>query len=87
MSAIEFSHHIDNHIHMFRNIEIAGCEVIPVFLPHVLDGRNSDDYVARVEPSSQGGKKMAELFLNIINEDSASSLNVQPPHSNAISDR
>ena len=32
----------------------------------VLDGKNSDDYVARVEPSSQGGKKMAGYFLDIL---------------------
>ena len=48
------------------NIEIEGCEVIPVPLFNVLDGKDSDDYVARVEPSARGGKKMAEYFLDII---------------------
>lgn len=36
-------------------IHIPECEVIPVPLFNVLDGKNSQDYVARVEPSSQGG--------------------------------
>jgi len=47
-------------------IRIEGTQVIPVPLYNVLDGRNSVDYVARVEPSSSGGKKMAEYFLDII---------------------
>mmetsp|Transcript_35688 Transcript_35688/g.52341 ORF Transcript_35688/g.52341 Transcript_35688/m.52341 type:complete len:349 (-) Transcript_35688:144-1190(-) len=47
-------------------IQILGCEVIPVPLFHVLDGKNSRDYVARVEPSARGGKKMAEFFLDTI---------------------
>jgi hypothetical protein len=37
-------------------IEIPGCEVVPVPLFNVLDGKDSRDYVARVEPSSQGGE-------------------------------
>jgi hypothetical protein len=47
-------------------ITIPGVEVVPVPLFNVLDGKNSRDYVARVEPSSQGGRKMAEYFLDIL---------------------
>lgn len=48
------------------NIKLKGTQVIPVPLFQVLDGKNSDDYIARVEPSSQGGKKMAGYFLDIL---------------------
>lgn len=50
-------------------IEIPGTRVIPVPLFNVLDGKNGDDYVDRVEPSSQGGRKMAECFLDVIERD------------------
>jgi len=48
-------------------IKIQGSEVIPVPLFHVLDGKTSSDYVARVEPSAKGGMKMAEYLLDVIN--------------------
>jgi len=47
-------------------IRIPGSEVIPIPLFHALDGRRSEDYVARVEPSASGGKKMAEYMLDVI---------------------
>ena len=50
-------------------ITIGGTTVVPVPLFHALDGKTSDDYVARVEPSSQGGRKMAEYLLNVIVRD------------------
>lgn len=37
-------------------------EVVPVPLYEALDGRDSSDYVQRVEPSAQGGQKMAALI-------------------------
>jgi hypothetical protein len=37
--------------------------VVPVPLFEALDGKNTDDYVQRVEPSVQGGRKMAKLLL------------------------
>ena len=46
--------------------KISGAHVIPVALFHSLDGTRSEDYVARVEPSGIGGKKMAELLLDAI---------------------
>lgn len=51
-------------------IRIEGSEVIPVPLFHVLDGKNTEDYVARVEPSALGGKKMAEYLLDVIDNPS-----------------
>ena len=44
-------------------IKIPGSEVIPIPLFHPLNGRISGDYVARVEPSATGGRKMAEYML------------------------
>ena len=44
--------------------------MIPVPLFHVLDGKNTEDYVARVEPSALGGKKMAEYLLDVIDNPS-----------------
>lgn len=43
-------------------IEIEGTIVVPCALYEAMDGKNKEDYVARVEPSVQGGKKMAELL-------------------------
>ena len=51
-----------------RNIHIPGTQVIPVPLFHALDGKTTNDYVARVEPSSQGGRKMAEYILDMIDD-------------------
>jgi hypothetical protein len=50
----------------FSKIKIQGCEVIPVPLFNVLNGKNTQDYAYRVEPSAQGGRKMAEYLLDII---------------------
>ena len=56
-------------------IRIPGSEVIPIPLFHTLDGTRSEDYVARVEPSAIGGKKMAEYLLDVIHSDSGNSNN------------
>mmetsp|Transcript_31136 Transcript_31136/g.47234 ORF Transcript_31136/g.47234 Transcript_31136/m.47234 type:complete len:83 (+) Transcript_31136:1497-1745(+) len=56
-----------------RRIRIPGSEVIPVPLFNVLDGKKSEDYVARVEPSAIGGKKMAEFLWDIIHSTQPSS--------------
>lgn len=47
-------------------IKIDGTEVVPVPMYEVMDGSDTNDYVQRVEPSSQGGEKMAKLFLSKI---------------------
>ena len=53
-------------------IDIPGTTVIPVPLFEVLDGKTSGDYEQRVEPSSQGGQKMAEYLLDIVERDEQS---------------
>jgi hypothetical protein len=47
-------------------IQIEGVEVIPCPLFDVLDSKDEEDFVARVEPSSQGGKKMADRFKELL---------------------
>ena len=47
-------------------IQIPGSVVVPVPLFQALDGTRSEDYVARVEPSASGGRKMAEYMLDVI---------------------
>jgi hypothetical protein len=44
-------------------VEIPGAKVIPVPLYNALDGKNSNMYVARVEPSVEGGRAIAGLIL------------------------
>jgi hypothetical protein len=52
--------------------------VIPVPLFHALDGKLSREYVERVEPSSQGGRKMAEFLLDIIDDKGSDSFYNRP---------
>ena len=47
-------------------IQLEGVEVLPLPLYNVLDGKNSDDYEQRVEPSVQGGQKMARAIMDCI---------------------
>ncbi|KAJ9649239.1 hypothetical protein H2201_004247 [Coniosporium apollinis] len=49
-----------------REIAIPGTRVIPCPVFTVLDGKTSADYVARVEPSIQGGRKMAGLICDLL---------------------
>jgi len=50
-----------------KKIRIPGVDVIPCPLFEVLDGKNEEDYTARVEPSTEGGRKMAVLLKGILN--------------------
>ena len=54
--------------HATSKIKIPGVEVVPVPLFEVLDGTRTEDYVARVEPSAVGGRKMAEFILDKIEQ-------------------
>lgn len=60
------------------NIRIPGSQVIPVPLYHVLDGKRSEDYVARVEPSAIGGRKMAEYILDMMQRPAAATMGAAP---------
>ena len=51
-------------------INIRGVEKItPIPLFEVLDGSETKDYVCRVEPSEEGGRKMAEFILDRLDAD------------------
>eukprot|EP00415_Alexandrium_ostenfeldii_P004312 UN4312 len=45
---------------------IPGTEVVAFPLFEVLDGRDTSDYVSRVEPSPSGGRKMARALLDVL---------------------
>lgn len=49
-----------------KRIRIPGVEVVAVPLFEALDGSDSRDYVQRVEPSPQGGLKLAKLLLETL---------------------
>ena len=40
-------------------IQVPGWEVVPCALFNAMDGKKAEDYTARVEPSIEGGRKMA----------------------------
>lgn len=48
------------------SIKIPGCEVVPHPLFEALDGKHTEDYSQRVEPSARGGKKMAAAILDVV---------------------
>jgi len=45
-------------------VKIPNTEVVPIALSEALDGSDTNDYKQRVEPSIQGGRKMANLILS-----------------------
>jgi len=53
-------------IHATSKINIKGSEVIPFPMYKILNGKDTNDYVARVEPSNEGGRKLAEAFSKVI---------------------
>ena len=52
--------------HATCKIRIKGTKIVALPLFHYLNGQDTKDYIQRVEPSSQGGKKMAEAFIGAI---------------------
>jgi len=52
--------------HATKKIQIEGSVVVPCALFEVMDGKNGDDYTARVEPSVEGGRKMALQLEGLI---------------------
>lgn len=44
-------------------IRIPGVDVVAVPMYEVMDGKNTDDYCQRVEPSVAGGEKLGRLFV------------------------
>ncbi|KAF2249327.1 hypothetical protein BU26DRAFT_316300 [Trematosphaeria pertusa] len=51
-----------------HEIKIEGTEVVPCALFEVLDGSRKEDYTARVEPSKEGGRRMAERLRELVDE-------------------
>lgn len=49
-------------------IEVEGVPVASVAMYEALDGADTRDYVQRVEPSSQGGEKLARLIVGKLEE-------------------
>jgi hypothetical protein len=49
-----------------KQIQIPGVKVIPCALFEAMDGKNKDEYSARVEPSAEGGRKIASQLKEII---------------------
>ena len=49
-------------------IQVEGTKVVPCALYEVMDGKLEGDYVARVEPSVDGGRKMAALLKGKVDE-------------------
>ena len=52
------------YVDAISRIQVQGTKVVPIALYNALDGKDTNDYEARVEPSATGGRKMAELFLD-----------------------
>lgn len=48
--------------------EVKAVHTVPVALSEAMDGSRSEDYVARVEPSSSGASRIASLLCQKINE-------------------
>lgn len=49
-----------------KTIKVEGTEIIPCPIFEILDGKNAADYAERVEPSEEGGRKMAEQFMRLL---------------------
>lgn len=60
-----------------QQICIPGTEIVPVPFFEALDGKDTDDYVQRVEPSATGGRKLANLILDKLAESEGAA--VTPP--------
>ena len=52
-----------------KQIKLANITIVPIPLFKCLDGNDTSDYVARVEPSDTGGMKMASFILDRIAND------------------
>lgn len=54
-----------------KKIKVEGTKIVPFALFDVLDGQDTEDYIARVEPSQQGGRKMADALVTRITQELA----------------
>ena len=72
--------------HGTSKIQVDGVPVVPVPFYEALDGKTSSDYEQRVEPSSQGGEKLANLILDYLEPELPSCLSYAQNHT-TMSDR
>jgi len=65
-------------------IAIEGVEVVPLALYEIMDGKDSNDYDQRVEPSVQGGSKMGKHFVErmVAAEEEAATASAAPGEKN-----
>lgn len=49
-------------------IEVEGTRVLPCRLYEVMDGKRGEEYTERVEPNEEGGRRMAERFVEMVGE-------------------
>lgn len=49
-----------------KKIKIEGTKVVPFALFEAMDGKNAEDYTARVEPSAEGGRKVGLKLKEIV---------------------
>jgi hypothetical protein len=54
------------YVHGTQRIDIPGTETVAFPLFEVLDGKTTADYIQRVEPSPQGGRKMAQALMTAV---------------------
>mmetsp|Transcript_23499 Transcript_23499/g.59475 ORF Transcript_23499/g.59475 Transcript_23499/m.59475 type:complete len:401 (+) Transcript_23499:109-1311(+) len=52
-----------------KKIAVPGCRVVPLPMFETLDGKTTEDYVARVEPSAVGGKKLGAALWQAIRKE------------------
>jgi hypothetical protein len=50
-----------------KKIKVKDTQIVPCALYEILDGRDVDNYTARVEPNDEGGRKMATKFVDLLN--------------------
>jgi len=68
-------------------VSVPGTIVVPVPMFEALDGSDTDDYCQRVEPSIQGGSKMAEQFAAFIGTLPENVISTEPARSVSVVSR
>lgn len=49
-----------------KKIQIPGAKITPIELSEALDKKSSSDYLQALEPSAEGGRKLAKLFIDTL---------------------
>lgn len=63
-------HKLINFIYKkIKEIKIDNVNIIPVPIFEILDWEDENDYVASVEPSENGGRKIAKYFVDLIKQN------------------